>query len=434
MDVAGYAGVIKGFKSSDPNPIPFKAIVAATLVDRLRLVVTPSSQGKLRKVAFGLTFDDRRDVTQTVSRSKSGVVTFVAPLCERGATGPEASALLTATTTPLKVFANAGRNKPTTFKIAAVKVVCTINNQLGQLAGDVWGFENGVDTTTNTFRKPGEVASPVAAVKDLDEDEAKTEGLTRIHVPEVAYVWRSSQPNTRLGLPGRPTTGDEAFLPWQPIAKALYGDHHTGFAEYFGTDDACTIGTTQWKRGCTKIDAGWRAPAFWVAKSGGQAMQVGATHFQAHVYSQVESSSCAAGTCSFSGGFSKQTFVSAKFIASRLGFNKGKLRGYNLRLPTPHAQCAAALNAEAVCSGVARALELAPLSHGHERRRIASPLAAAISRAEWIAKPYGSHDLYDHGRLWAQEHGICGQPTAADAVDTMFHRERMCKVRPSIRV
>jgi len=38
MDVAGYAGVIKGFKSSDPNPIPFKAIVAATLVDRLRLL------------------------------------------------------------------------------------------------------------------------------------------------------------------------------------------------------------------------------------------------------------------------------------------------------------------------------------------------------------------------------------------------------------
>ena len=93
-DVAGYAGVIKGFKSSDPNPIPFKAIVAASLVDRLRLVVTPSPQGKLRKIAFGLTFDDRRDVTQTVSRSKSGVVTFVAPLCERGATGPEASALL----------------------------------------------------------------------------------------------------------------------------------------------------------------------------------------------------------------------------------------------------------------------------------------------------------------------------------------------------
>ena len=42
MDVAGYAGVIKGFKSSDPNPIPFKAIVAATLVDRLRLVERPA--------------------------------------------------------------------------------------------------------------------------------------------------------------------------------------------------------------------------------------------------------------------------------------------------------------------------------------------------------------------------------------------------------
>ena len=259
--------------------------------------------------------------------------------------------------------------------VAELTLSCAVFPGPSEAAGDLWGFTPGADTVSNVWRKPG--ASPALLPASTDSQDPP-------RIPSTFFIWRSPESGA-LGKPGRPTSGMRAYLPWNAVEDHAFVGNNRGFKSHFVAGES-----------------GWRGTPDALA-------MVEHTH-----YFELFVATCGSGgawrpECKGKREVQKQYFIDADTLRSKLTFRSHHVmyRGWDLALPTANQACALELDAEGLCGGVKRALDLAPHSHGNDRPRIASALAPFISATTWVAAGYGSKYLYRNAVHWYAEHGRC---------------------------